>query len=265
MATGDVSKVDGLEEGQIDETNEVQDAQEDSDPGPVIEKWQPMIDAIVEATKEAFPASPAFDASSPSTFQTYWRGIFTSLKDSILKNQEMPQYLTEPPLPTFNATLFDNRHVLGCPCCQSDSEPAIELEKDKGVTKEDLMDAIIDAMYGEALPKVFVELAPMRDDDDDDDDDDDEETADAEIESEDGSEDDIADTAVFTNDSGVLIYAYSWMSSGNNDEGERIMYGDEPDVVLYCCRPDEFEKKTKSREKDLEHEGDSKGARESKL
>ncbi|KAI8675370.1 hypothetical protein NCS57_00438100 [Fusarium keratoplasticum] len=260
MATEDVNKANVLEEAQIDETKDVQDSEEDSDPGPIFEKWRPMIDAIADGTKEAFPASPSFDPSSPSTFQTFWRGVFTSLKDSVLKNQEIPHYLTEPPVSTCSVTLFDNRHALGCPCCQSPSEPAIELENENGVTKEDFMNAIVNTMYGEALPKVFIESEPMYQEDDETDDADDDD-----VESEDGSEDDAPETASFKNDSGVLVYTYGWMSAGGKNEGGTVMYGDEPDIILYCCPPDEFEKRTKKDEKDSKEPKEPKEARESKL
>lgn len=234
MATGDVNnKANSLGEAQIDD---IKHAQQDSDPGPVIEKWKPMVDAIAEATKKAFPASPPFDPSSPSTFQTYWRGVFADLRDSALEDNEIPHYLTEPPLPTFTVTLFDRMHALRCPCCQSYSEPAIELRNEDGVTKGDLMNAVIDTLYGDVLPKVFIEQEPFRGGDD--------EIDDSEV----ASEDDTPDAGRFRNDSGVLIYTYSWMSSGGNDAGETIMYGDEPDVILYCCRPEEFDEMSKEEE-----------------
>ncbi|RSL57366.1 hypothetical protein CEP54_008298 [Fusarium duplospermum] len=261
MATEEVNIAKGLEEVQIDESKVVQ---EDSDPEDIIEKWQPLVDAIAAATKEAFPASPAFDPSSPSTFQTYWRGVFTNLRDSVVKDEKISHYITKPPVNTCNITLFDNRHILGCPCCQSPSEPAIELKNENGVTKEDFMNAVIDILYGETLPKVFVEACPMGEEEDNETDDDD----DDEVESDDGSEDDASEMMGFENDSGVLMYSYGWMSRGDNDEGERIMYGYEPNVILYCCRPDEFERKAKKEEKNTKEEKDSKDlkeARESKL
>ncbi|RSM01094.1 hypothetical protein CEP52_008718 [Fusarium oligoseptatum] len=236
MATEDVNIAKALEEVQI---NEAKDVQEDSDPEDILEKWQPLVDAIAAATKEAFPASPAFDPSSPSTFQTYWRGVFTNLRDSVVKDEKISHYITKPPVNTCKITLFDNRDVMG----------------------------LMDILYGETLPKVFVEAYPMHDEEDN-------ETDDNDVESEDGSEDDAPEAMGFENDSGVLMYTYGWMSGCDNDEGERVMYGDEPDVILYCCRPDEFEKKAKSVEKkmkdwkdskDSKDAKDSKEARESKL
>lgn len=257
MATEDINKANILEEAQIDETKDVQESEEDSDPGPIFEKWRPMIDAIADATKEAFPASPPFDPSSPLTFQTYWRGVFTSLKDSILKNKEISQYLTEPPVSTCSVTLFDDMDVMGCPCCQSPSEPAIQLKNENGVTKEDFMNAIIDTMYGEELPKVFVEASPMYQSDDETDD------ADDDVESDNGSEDDEPEAAVFENDSGVLVYTYGWMSAGGDYEWGTVMYGNEPDIILYCCPPGEFEKLKKRVEKKTNKEGgDSKDEKE---
>ncbi|RMJ05044.1 hypothetical protein CDV36_014295 [Fusarium kuroshium] len=254
MATEDVNIAKALEKVQIDEAKDVQ---EDSDPEDILEKWQPLVDAIAAATKEAFPASPAFDPSSPSTFQTYWRGVFTNLRDSVVKDEKISHYITKPPVNTCNITLFDNRDVMGCPCCQSPSEPAIELKNENGVTKEDFMNAVMDILYGETLPKVFVEAYPMHDEEDN-------ETDDNDVESEDGSEDDAPEAMGFENYSGVLMYTYGWMSGCDNDEGERVMYGDEPDVILYCCRPDEFEKKAKSVEKKMKDWKDSKDSKDAK-
>ncbi|UPK91838.1 hypothetical protein LCI18_002773 [Fusarium solani-melongenae] len=233
MAAEHVNKANPLDEAQINEAKDVQDSKQDSNPGLIFEKWQPLMDAITAATWEAFPASPPFDASSPSTFQIYWRDVFTRLRDSVLNDQEIPHYLTEPPVST---------HVLGCPCCQSDSEPAIKLKNENGVTKEDLINAFIDTMYGEALPKVFIEENPILDDDDPDVEnyDGSEDDDDPDVESYDGSEDD----DYSKNDSGVLVYTCSWMTAGNK-EGGQVMYGDKPDIVLYCIPPDRFEKKAK--------------------
>ncbi|KAM0417364.1 hypothetical protein ACHAPT_012598 [Fusarium lateritium] len=250
-ATGEIDNLaNGLEKAQIDDTNNnTQDLEQESDPEPIIEKWQPIVDALDAATKDAFPASPAFDPSSPSTFQTYWRGVFTRLRDSVVSDAEISHHLTKPPVSRFTVTLFDNMHVLGCPCCQSYSEPAVVLENEDGVTKEELLNGIIDKVYGEVLPKVFIEEDPML------------ETDQTEVEEEDEDEEEDEeeverpDSETFSNDSGVLMYTYSWMSCGNNAEGERVAYSDEPDIVLYCCRPDEYEKRTTRREDAEDAEG----------
>jgi hypothetical protein len=199
---------------------------------PIVQKWHDAVDAIQKTTREAFSASPAFDPSSPSTFQTYWHDIFARLRDSMLADPQIPQYLTSPPVPKFTITLFDVIHGLNCPCCHPDVGPNIVLENEEGVTKGDLINGFIQCMYGDALPRVYIEPEPLC-----------EEEADAST----GEEVEIPD-GTYRDDAGMLVYSASWMSACGGQEGEAIAYSDEPNIVLYCCPQDEYEKRKKNDE-----------------
>lgn len=214
---------------------QVDDGYANSEEGVVIEKWYDVIEAITKTTQEAFAASPAFDATNPSAFQTYWRGVFTRLRDSISADSSIPHYLTEPPVDWFTITLFDAAHALNCPCCHPDVEPGIMLDNDDGVTKEDLIDGFIDYMYGDALPRVYIEpYSVFREG----------------VVTEYGGLKMVpgGGGGEYSEEAGLLVYSFSWMSGRTNEDGEKEAYCSDPNVVLYCCRQDEYGDRVRDRE-----------------
>ncbi|KAL2108162.1 hypothetical protein VUR80DRAFT_4154 [Thermomyces stellatus] len=205
----------------------------------IIEKWQGVVEAIRATTAEAFAASPPFDASSPSTFQTYWRTVFRRLRQDVSANPDIPRHLTAPPVTRFTVTLFDQIHSLRCPCGHPDVDPNIVLENEDGVTKEDLMDAFIDCMYGNAFPRVYIEPDPLRPDDCD----------------EAAAEDDVrALDGAFKDDGPALVYSVEWLSSRIREDGVHEAYSSEPNIVFYCCRPDEYVEKAEDGDGDKNRE-----------
>lgn len=239
----DMAEREPLMDGpRVDEPSEAE-----SDDEPVIEKWHGVTNAIRNTTKSAFAASPPFDPSSPSTFQTYWRTVFNRLRQDIAANPDIPRHLTSPPVTKFTVSVFDNIHGLCCPCGHPDVEPNITLKNKDGVTKEELMDGFVNYMYGEALPGVYIEPAPPL-------------PKDYEPTSEDSEGyDDCADEV----EGPALVYSAAWMSSVFREDGERVAYASEPNIVLYCCRPEEFAEKREDKDGDgeveaKEAEGESK-------
>ncbi|KAL6850708.1 hypothetical protein ACO1O0_007833 [Amphichorda felina] len=186
----------------------------------IIEKWDRVVGAIDNATRDAFPASPPFDPSNPSTFQTYWHNVFSHVQDAVASDTSIPEFLTEPPVRRFTVSFFDGKHGLGCPCCLPEVDYGIDLQNDGGVTKNDLMRAFIEHVYGEETPQIYAQ--------------------------EDGEPIDCG---------GVLVYTADWMSSGRNDDGGKIAYGSmfEPEdqiacIFMYCCAPERYAENKKDGE-----------------
>ena len=186
----------------------------------IIEKWHKVVEVILETTRDTFPASPPFDSSNPSTFQTYWRNVFTHLQDSVASDSSIPEFLTEPPTKRFTVTFFDTQHGLGCPCCLPEVDYSIDLQNADGVTKNDLIKAFVEYMYGEETPSIYAE-----------------------------------DDGELAHRGGMLVYEEDWMSSGNNEDGETIAYcsvlrpeSQFASIFMYCCSPEQYGEKTKNEE-----------------
>jgi hypothetical protein len=184
----------------------------------LIEKWAPTIDAICETTRKAFPGSP-HGSSAAEEFRQYWHGVYTQLLETVAQDDSIPHHLTSPPVNKFIIKLFDKQHPGRCPCCLPYVDPSITLENEQGVNKTDLVRAVRDYLYGEAVPKIY---------------------GDGEKE-----EDDDGMLAMET----ALVYFADWMSSETNEAGERVSYyEDEPEVFMYCCRAEEFKVPKKEEE-----------------
>lgn len=204
------------------DNKEVQEGIEERTADKPLETWDEVLTAIQKATHDAFHASPSFDVSSPSTFQTYWRDIFTQLQSIVESDPGIPEYLTSPPVKHFVLTLFDEPHGSGCPCGLPYVVPSILLENESGVTKNDLLREFTDYMYGEELPEIFT------------------------------TSDDL-DTS--TDDSGVLMFTMEWISSVSKVDGKKVAHMDEfddeikaPNVFIFCCGLEAYARKMKTKE-----------------
>uniref|UniRef100_A0A8H7N0G6 Uncharacterized protein n=2 Tax=Bionectria ochroleuca TaxID=29856 RepID=A0A8H7N0G6_BIOOC len=223
-----VPAVNGVEEqSQTEEPESPEEMEEDT---PTTEKWQQVIKAIENTTKESLGASPPFDVSSPAVFQTYWRDTFRRLKRSVVADNTIPEFLTDPPVKKFSITFMDVIHGLGCACCHPDeAEANVTLDNPTGVTKADLMDGVIEQLYGAKLPRVYTEpeyLFDVRD----------REPGDTDSDNEGYSLDDIS----FTNDSGVVVYETAWISAPGQRDGNNLAYSEEPQIYFYCCKPEKY-------------------------
>ncbi|CAH0033977.1 unnamed protein product [Clonostachys rhizophaga] len=223
-----VPVVNGAEEqNRTEEPESPEDMEEDT---PTTEKWQQVIKAIENTTKESLGASPPFDASSPAAFQTYWRDVFRRLQSSIVADNTIPEFLTDPPVKKFSITFMDVLHGLACACCHPDEiEANVTLENDTGVTKADLMDGVIEQLYGEKLPRVYTEpeyLFDVRD----------RGPSDTDSDDEGYSLDDIS----FTDDSGVVVYETAWISAPGQRDGNNLAYSEEPQIYFYCCKAEKY-------------------------
>lgn len=202
-----------------------------------VEKWNAAIQAIQEATRGAAPLSPSFDASQPSIFQEYWRNVFLRLRETVSADSAIPKYLTEPPVRKFTITLFDDMTGLACPCCHPEVEPNIVLENDSGVTKEDLVDGIANVLYGDRLPRVYIEPDPLIHDEDE------------EVKEIDQNEDDDIDRdGEYQDDDGVVIYDSAWLRAADEVNGQPTTYTEVPNIVLYCCGRHEYSQKKREME-----------------
>jgi hypothetical protein len=174
----------------------------------LIELWGPIVDAIHNATREAFPSSP--QGASRDEFQRYWHAIFTRLLETVAADSTIPGQLASPPVTKFIVNLFNHPHSMCCPCSMPDVSPTITLENEQGVGKMDLVRGMRDYLYGDTVPIINVL---------------------------DGREFESEECAVET----PLVFAADWMSGGNTAEGERVSYyTSSPHIFIYCCRADEF-------------------------
>ncbi|POS79386.1 hypothetical protein DHEL01_v202234 [Diaporthe helianthi] len=227
QAEKQTTQLDNIEEPEVEEEEE-EEEDPDSDPHPpVVEKWNEAVDAVLAATRTAFPGSPAFNAASPGTFQSYWRGVFARLHTQVTSDSHIPEYLTSPPCKEFVVNVFAqggaNNQGYSCPCCLPWVEPSVRLENEAGVTKGDLVRGLGEFLYGEGLPRVYVE---------------DEEGNDVIPEDEEERE----------KRTGVLVHGVDWMSEGGTGGGGWI--GRPAMIWMYCCRPDEFAEKTATKLRD---------------
>ncbi|KAF7552124.1 hypothetical protein G7Z17_g4536 [Cylindrodendrum hubeiense] len=118
----------------------------------IIEQWHELVEAIKATTGERLLDRKSF--SSMIAFRSYWYGIFTCLEESILSNQNIPEFLTSPPVPKITITVTESQEWIHCPCCWiDDRESEISLQNDNGVTKSDFMQAFKDHLYGEIPPE----------------------------------------------------------------------------------------------------------------
>lgn len=199
---------------------------EDSQP-PVVETWHEAVDAVLEATRAAFPKSPAFDAASPEAFQAYWRGVFARLHDTVTSDGSIPEQLTLPPSRTFWVNLFAQGPEAepACPCCLPDVEPSVRLENEAGVTKGDLVAGLGGFLYGGGRPpRVYVE---------------------------DPERDDVVPEENEAHRPGMLVHGADWMSEGGggDDKGRRYVYtggwiGRPAIIWMYCSQWREFKVRT---------------------
>lgn len=203
------------------------DSDSDSDSEtPMVETWHEAVDAVLEATRAAFPSSPPFDAASPGAFQSYWRGVFARLHKRVTADESIPAQLTSPPSRAFWVNLFAQAPGAepSCPCCLPWVEPSVRLENDAGVTKGDLVAGLGGILYGGSRPpRVYVE-DPER-------------------------HDSIVPEEEEAQRPGVLVHGADWMSEGRSDEhedGKRYVYtggwiGRPAMIWMYCSQWGQFE------------------------
>lgn len=195
----------------------------DSEP-PVVETWHEAVDAVLDATRAAFPSSPPFDAASPGGFQSYWRGVFARLHERVTSDERIPEQLTSPPSTTFWVNMFAQGPEAkpACPCCLPWVEPSVRLENDAGVTKGDLVAGLGGFLYGGGRPpRVYVE-DPER-------------------------HDSLLPEVDEAQRPGVLVHGVDWMSEGRDegDDGKRYVYtggwtGRPAIIWMYCSQWGEF-------------------------
>ncbi|KAK2602766.1 hypothetical protein N8I77_009273 [Diaporthe amygdali] len=230
------------EDGQDATTVPIPDSDADSHTH-MVEKWHEVIDEVLQATRDAFPSSPAFDAASPGPFQAYWRGVFDRLGEKVIADAAIAEKLTSPPCKAFAVTLFRQQEAAMCPCCLPDVEPSFTLRNDGGVTKGDLVRGIAEFLYGERLPRVYEEAVY------------DEEDMDSEGDCDGVVPDDEARRT------GVLIHGANWMSDGSGEKGETYVYGGSSEgyptkIWMYCCQWEEFEAVEAAKLRDQAEEED---------
>ncbi|KAK0657885.1 hypothetical protein B0T16DRAFT_442454 [Cercophora newfieldiana] len=127
-------------------------------------RWDPVIKAILSATREAFPLSPSL-ASSPVTadqiedeefrvFHAYWRDVFSCLLEKVNSDPSIPEYVTEPPRPKLSVMLYTRvpHDEIPCTSLLPTVEENILLENPDGVTKGDFVTAVGRYLYAPPSP-----------------------------------------------------------------------------------------------------------------
>ncbi|KAH6886325.1 hypothetical protein B0T10DRAFT_490987 [Thelonectria olida] len=193
----------------------------EDDEQDTFEEWGSLVDLIKDKTRDAFEASPQGADFSVEAFQGYWRDVFQQLAVSVKSSPNIPTFLTSPPVKKFTVTFFEEGHVGGCPCCLPDAKPGIVIANENGVTKDDLMEAFVDYMYGDGLPTIHSERG-------------------------------VGKKAC------ALMHDVDWMSESTDKEsGRRVMYGSwmelddrVPKVFMYCCGPEKYAKKRAEEEEE---------------
>lgn len=193
----------------------------DGDEAPeLIERWKPMTDALIAATREAFSSSPRGTSGTDpgrEDFLEHWRGVFAKLTDKIAADSTFPEHLTSPPTKKFIIKFYDEPSGLCCPCSLPEAWPSITLENEHGVTKLDLVNGMRDFLYGETAPKIYYE-----------------------VEESDGCFLPEADSLTMEM---PLIYHTDWLSGSIEGDVWISYYHNVPQVFFYCCMPDKFVEK----------------------
>ena len=205
--------------------------------GLLIETWNPVVDAIHDATQAAFDASPEAMRTTPSSpahlraFQEHWHAVFTRLAESVAADNEIPTFLTaERHVTRFFVNLFNEPHDMGCPCCLPDVCPAVFIERAGGVTKTDLVIGLRDYLFGGGGGGTE-EVAPPQIYD--------------------------ADDGSLKAMPGALVRRTDWISSGTETEdgGPVSYYENDPLITMYCCPAGQYADKS-GAEDDEGHEDD---------
>jgi hypothetical protein len=247
-------QINGGEDSNLDQPDSAEQDNSDQDgddeyDGQYIEQWRPTVEAISAAILAAFPGSPRDPSpeSSPDPnrnpednnnhdeFRRYWHDVFTQLLSSVVADPTIPEQLTQPPTESFHVNIFDHPHGMCCPCMMPDVEPSIELEREGGVRKTNLVRGVRDFLYGDAAAASPVEVY----------------RCDAEFN---GDEVEVMETP--------LLYTWDWMSAGRGEDGERVSYyyvGHAPQVFLYVCPVGEYEEKQKLAGRAGAGDGDGDG------
>ncbi len=239
---------DPEEPSQVGESSRASGGLDSSEAGCEIqtryEEWGPVVKAVETATRDAFPSSPPFSADTAAEFRSYWSHVFVGLRDSVLANPDIPEYLTSPPLKEFRIRWFDELDPLCCPYGDPDFMPSITIRRDTGVTKVDLVESLNAALYGESPATVYHQDSY------------DHSTPDGETDGEvvePTTNDDVQD--VIPNQ-GLLIYQSDWMIEGGGEDGRREVYTEiyagreAPAIWLYCCSLDQFAEKRRAVEEE---------------
>ena len=203
-----------------------------------VERWSKLVNTIRETTRTAFPSSPSYDPDQASVFQRFWRGVMADLKTSVAADDEIPKYVTDPPVKRFAIALWDKPDPMCCPCMLADAGSQVLVQREEGVRKSDVLEAFTDYMYGRddgVGPQIFTEAEQEEsnsadgaaDDDEDDDDDDEEEEAEKRPMP------------------GALLYRVDWMQMPGGRGGERfVYYTPDATVFMYCCPGSEYLEKS---------------------
>ncbi|KAK3984575.1 hypothetical protein QBC44DRAFT_336801 [Cladorrhinum sp. PSN332] len=198
-----------------------------------LECFVPTVKAITSAfTSSSIASSP--QAAGWGPFRAYWYDIFTKILAEVEANPDIPHFLTDRPCQKFNVCLFQlgSNHP-GCPCCLPERTPNIRIKNKGGVTKEDLVKAVRDYLYGEHLkepPKIW-----------------------------DGEVDDdlrtveeglvrVKEPVVWRDDRMIGV----WQNPEDKSRGNKCMNWERGEIFLYVCEVGEFEErmKLKAEEKD---------------
>lgn len=244
------------------------------DEDSLIETWGEIVQKVTTTTETAILTTPIFDLSThngQAAFQSHWRGVFSTLEESIASDDSIPQYLTSPPVKNFDINLFTEDHHLHCPCCLPGVPPNIALENETGVTKQDFIKGLAGYLYGsdDKFPVIYSEDELEKYEDHLVKEDDKgcrvpgaggestvalgkgaNEIAQPEDEEEDW--DDNWDVSRYRFP--ALVYMANWMSSGTAN-GQPVVYnyhGDCPQIWLYCCKGDEIGDKFRKEDEGVE-------------
>ncbi|KAK4226712.1 hypothetical protein QBC38DRAFT_218386 [Podospora fimiseda] len=206
---------------------------------PTKEQWEPTLRALTSSFSSISPSSPS---ESPNSFRLRAHSLLTQTISEVQTNGSIPRFLTDPPCKKFKILFFDTdpkvlsgQEKLSCPCCLPISESNITLSNDDGITKEQLITAVREYLYGEEWteekdgPKVWKgdELVQRWEN---------------------------KEEGMMRVRKGVVC-KYNWLGGGwidkeDRSKGRKCLEPLGPEVVLFVCGVDEFERLVKGVEKD---------------
>ncbi|KAK5658132.1 hypothetical protein OQA88_2104 [Cercophora sp. LCS_1] len=123
------------------------------------ETWLEVTNAILTATRDAFPLSPSVRASSipeqeaeAEAFRAYWRRVFRQLLEKVNSDASIPEFVTDPPRDNLSVYLLaDIPHdEVHCTVYLPQVAPSIYISDPDGVgvRKGGLVAALGEYLYG---------------------------------------------------------------------------------------------------------------------
>ena len=152
-----------------DETTTVMDGEEeeyehdDDDDGdgdeytnnarPIFDLIKTRVTEILKATNKNPPHPCTFSA-----FKAFWREKYAEMRSELAARNESSIFLTSPPLKALEIEIQNVEKQHECPCCFDYADADIIIREEGGITRDHLLKAISDRLYGKDVEKDWMPL-----------------------------------------------------------------------------------------------------------